>query len=106
MSDADSDQNTCDFTVAQPQAPGLADLSERDKPWDKHKGNADTVAGHYAGSKFHRYSQRVQICSDLLEFRLVPEDTGVYGLKLAAARFCRVKTCPVYQWRRSLMWKA
>lgn len=94
------------FNVAQDPSPGLADLSEKDKPWDKHKANADTVSEHYAASKFHRYSQRVQICSDLLEFRLVPEDTGAYGLKLSAARFCRVRTCPVCQWRRSLMWKA
>lgn len=27
-------------------------------------------------------------------------------LKLANARFCRVRHCPVCQWRRSLMWKA
>jgi hypothetical protein len=25
---------------------------------------------------------------------------------LSASRFCRVRTCPVCQWRRSLMWKA
>lgn len=105
MSDA-PDRGITASNVAQDPSPGLADLSPRDKPWDKHKGNADTVSSHYAGSTFHRYSQRVQICSDLLEFRLVPEDTGVYGLKLSAARFCRVRTCPVCQWRRSLMWKA
>lgn len=27
-------------------------------------------------------------------------------MKLSGARFCRVRYCPVCQWRRSLMWKA
>ncbi len=88
-------------------APALSDLSERDKPWDKHKYNSDRVSNHYSKSRYSRYSQRIDICADLLDFRLVPESSdGEYKLKLAAARFCRVRHCPVCQWRRSLMWKA
>lgn len=88
-------------------APSLGDLSEKDKPWDKHRGNADKVANHYRGSEFQRYSQRIDFCSQLLDFRLVPDvDQGELKLKLSSARFCRVRTCPVCQWRRSLMWKA
>lgn len=88
-------------------APSLSDLSEKDKPWDKHRGNADKVANHYRGSEFQRYAQRVDFCSQLLDFRLVPDaDEGELKLKLSSARFCRVRTCPVCQWRRSLMWKA
>ncbi|WNN88804.1 protein rep [Gloeocapsopsis dulcis] len=42
-----------------------------------------------------------------MDFRLVLEASdGEYKLKLAASRFCRVRHCPVCQWRRSLMWKA
>ncbi len=88
-------------------APSLSDLSSRDKPWDKHRGNADTAAGYYAGSEFQGYSDRIHFCSELLDFRLTPDqDEGLLKLKLAAARFCRVRHCPVCQWRRSLMWKA
>ncbi len=88
-------------------APSLSDLSEKDKPWDKHRGNADKVANHYRGSEFQKYAQRVDFCSQLLDFRLVPDaDEGELKLKLSSARFCRVRTCPVCQWRRSLMWKA
>src|SRR4028118_755458 len=88
-------------------APSLSDLSEKDKPWDKHRGNADKVANHYRGSEFQKYAQRVDICSQLLDFRLEPNaDQGELKLKLSSARFCRVRTCPVCQWRRSLMWKA
>ena len=37
----------------------------------------------------------------------MPEESeGILKLKLNAARFCRVRHCPVCQWRRSLMWKA
>ena len=86
--------------------PYLGDISERDKPWDKHRGNADKAANHYRGTKeFDRYAQRMDFCSQLLDFRLVPDEYE-YKLKLDAARFCRVRYCPVCQWRRSLMWKA
>ena len=89
-------------------APSLMDLSKRDKPWDKHRGNADRVQAHYWNSaEFQAYAQRVSLCSQLLEFNLVPDkDAGELKLKLTNSRFCRVRHCPVCQWRRSLMWKA
>jgi plasmid rolling circle replication initiator protein Rep len=87
--------------------PALADLSPRDKPWDKHRANADKVEAHYRGSEFSQYATRVSFCSQLLEFGLVPDwDSDTLKLKLRNARFCRVRHCPVCQWRRSLMWKA
>ncbi len=95
-------------SLQQSDSPGLADLSDRDQVWDKHRANADKVSNHYRGNKrFDKYSQRIDFCSQLLDFRLVPEpEEGVLKLKLSASRFCRVRTCPVCQWRRSLMWKA
>lgn len=87
--------------------PNLSDISERDKPWDKHRANAQKVEGYYKGSDFDRYSDRIHFCSEFLDFRLTPEASeGVLKLKLNSARFCRVRHCPVCQWRRSLMWKA
>jgi plasmid rolling circle replication initiator protein Rep len=88
-------------------SPSLSDLSNRDKPWDKHRGNADRVSAYYAGSEFQSYSDRVFYCSEFLDFRLTPDSAdGAMKLKLDSARFCRVRHCPVCQWRRSLMWKA
>nr|ABO47826.1 Rep_1 protein [Johanseniella A1345] len=88
-------------------ASSLSNLSPSDKPWDKHRANADKVSAFYAGSEFQSYSDRINDCSELLDFRLVPDDEdGLFRLKLNAARFCRVRHCPVCQWRRSLMWKA
>lgn len=88
--------------------PALSDVSERDKPWDKHRSNADKVANHFRSDReSQKYATRMDFCSQLLNFRLVPDaDQGELKLKLAAARFCRVRYCPVCQWRRSLMWKA
>ncbi|MEM6614107.1 MAG: protein rep, partial [Cyanobacteria bacterium P01_C01_bin.72] len=89
-------------------APGLSELSHQDKPWDKHRHSADRVANHYRGDgEFDRYAQRMDFCSQLLEFKLVPHDRdSSLRFKLSGARFCRVRHCPVCQWRRSLKWKA
>ena len=88
--------------------PALSDVSERDKPWDKHRANSDRAAGHYRNTEeFNQYATRIDFCSQLLDFKLTPDATeGVFKLKLASAKFCRVRHCPVCQWRRSLMWKA
>lgn len=94
--------------VQHTNAPTLTDLSKRDKPWDKHRGNADRIQNHYwNSSEFKSYAQRVSQCSQLLQFNLVPDKAaGELKLKLTNSRFCRVRHCPVCQWRRSLMWKA
>lgn len=104
MSEKDA-ENFCVSSISE-NIPALSDLSERDKPWDKHRANTDRVEKHYQGSEFDRYVERMRFCSDFLDFRLVPADEGELKLKLYSARFCRVRHCPVCQWRRSLMWKA
>lgn len=87
-------------------SPTLSELSEKDKPWDKHRKNADTIANYYRGTQeYDQYSSRMDFCSQLLDFRMVMDDEAV-KLKLSNTRFCRVRNCPVCQWRRSLMWKA
>jgi plasmid rolling circle replication initiator protein Rep len=91
---------------ANTQTPALSDLSPGDKPWDKHRSFADRVEQHYNGSEFQDYSRRVRDCSQLLSFGLTIQEDSTLKLKLKAARFCRVRHCPVCQWRRSLMWKA
>ena len=84
----------------------LQDISQRDKPWDNHRANADKAANHYREDvDFSKYAVRIDFCSQLLDFKLLPEESE-YKLKLHTARFCRVRYCPVCQWRRSLMWKA
>lgn len=86
----------------------LSDLSSRDKPWDTHRGQTDEVNYIYAAaSEFERLAKRMAECSGTLTFSWVNNnDTGETRLKLKNARFCRVRHCPVCQWRRSLMWQA
>lgn len=88
------------------QAPALSELSPGDKPWDKHRSFADRVEQHYNGSEFQDYSRRIRDCSQLLSFGLMFQEDSSLKLKLKSAKFCRVRHCPVCQWRRSLMWKA
>lgn len=95
-----------ELTSSNSDQPALSDLSPADKPWDKHRAFADKVEGYYAGSEFRDYASRIHYCSELLEFGLAMQDDDTLKLKLRTARFCRLRHCPVCQWRRSLMWKA
>lgn len=90
------------------QRDGLTDYSPKDKPWDVHRGQADDVGWIYAAAvEFERYAARMADCGGVLRFgwATTPE-TGETSLQLREAHFCRVRHCPVCQWRRSLMWQA
>lgn len=87
----------------------LTDYSPTDKPWDIHKASCDDVSYIYAGAaEFERYAARMSECSGVLRFAWSIKDksTGEASLKLKQAQFCRVRHCPICQWRRSLMWQA
>lgn len=84
----------------------LSNVSERDEPWDAHRANADLVSELYADSEFGKHSKRMRMCANWLEFASTTGEDGRLRLKLRLANFCRIRTCPVCQWRRSLMWIA
>ena len=85
----------------------LTDLSPQDKPWDIHREESDTVMSLYHETLFTRYAERIGSCSQLLEFMSqVDPETAEIALKLNHTHFCRVRHCPVCQWRRSLKWRA
>lgn len=83
----------------------LCDLSKKEKSWDKHKANAEKIANYYRSSEFDKYAQRIDLCAQLLSFEIVSGEQQPQ-LKLSKARFCKVRTCPICQWRKSLRWKA
>lgn len=87
---------------------GLTDYSVKDAPWDVHRGESDDVGGIYATAvEFERYAARMADCGGVLRFGWVTTPaTGETTLRLREAHFCRVRNCPVCQWRRSLMWQA
>jgi len=85
----------------------LTDLSPQDKPWDEHRAQTQQIEGLYRGTYFDRLADRVCQCSGYLAFGWATDpENGENRLKLVGAHFCRVRHCPVCQWRRSLMWQA
>jgi len=84
----------------------LSDVSPKDKPWDAHKDQSRQVSSIYTQAENEKYAERIWECSQSLEFRVLTDDKQQTHLKLHSARFCRVRLCPVCQWRRSMMWRA
>ena len=99
---------TCDDLHTTQPRDGLTDYSPKDAPWDVHRGQSDDVGGIYAtAAEFERYAARIADCAGFLRFGwLTIPRTGEMLLKLRDTNFCRVRHCPVCQWRRSLMWQA
>ena len=82
----------------------LSDVDPAQRPWDTHKAQADDVMEMYAQAvEFERYAVRMSRCAGYLEFGWNDEQKR---LKLVGARYCRVRHCPVCQWRRALSWIA
>lgn len=94
--------------MSQNNSDYLFHYSPSDRPWDVHRGECDDVSMMYAGAaEFECYAARMADCSGILRFGwLNNPDTGENRLRLREAQFCRVRHCPVCQWRRSLMWQA
>ena len=86
----------------------LSEYSPKDAVWDSHRTFTDSVGGIYqTAAEFERYAERMASCSGLLCFGWSTlMETGETRLRLRSARFCRVRHCPVCQWRRTLMWQA
>lgn len=80
----------------------LSDIQPSEKNWDTHRAEAESVQMLYAlDDEFKKYASRIYDCSTILKFAPTPEK-----LVLKHAYFCRVRYCPVCQWRRSLLWRA
>jgi plasmid rolling circle replication initiator protein Rep len=100
----DSIEKSC-----QEDQPFLSELSPGDKPWDSHKLQSTKVSNALSlGYESHqRQAARMCDCAKHLEFGWRPDvKTGQNSLKLKSSHFCRVRHCPICQWRRSLMWIA
>lgn len=82
----------------------LSDCSPKDKVWDKHRNNCDLVRNNYEAGDYEKIASRMAECSRILDFALTQGTLEQRIFKLKAAKFCRVRLCPVCQWRRSLMW--
>lgn len=84
----------------------LRAISPRDKPWDIHKAAAEHVSGVLLNdAALAKQGARMRQCAGVLHFGWREAEEGA-KLRLRRAQFCRVRVCPVCQWRRSLMWRA
>ena len=89
----------------------LADWSQRDESWDLRRETADKLSQFFAAVggedlKLFKWGARLWGCSGRLLFAWADNDDGTAGLRLRHAEFCRVRSCPICMWRRSLMWLA
>jgi plasmid rolling circle replication initiator protein Rep len=74
--------------------------------WDTRKDYTVQVSDILQTGQAHhkKLSARVNQCANILNFGWVQSsEEGVHELKLKRAKFCRVRTCPICQWRRSQM---
>ena len=104
---SDLSQNV--LNVLNPNELFLSDISFRDRPWDNHRNNADCLLNYYRTHEFMSYAERMLQCSTILFYNIIQEklqDQLYTSIKLKDTKFCRVRYCPVCQWRRSLRWKA
>ena len=84
----------------------LSELSPRDSKWKDRKQESLAMSNLYRGTLLERYAERMDLCSQHLQFELVGDESGERHYKLRLADFCRVRHCPICQWRRSMMWAA
>lgn len=102
-------KNPChqrDHTLDGNSLASLSEVSPRDEGFKKYKIAALKAVISLLKKDYHKYSERMRDCAESLCFGLKLNSAGEYVLKLVSARFCRVRVCPICQWRKSLMWRA
>lgn len=76
--------------------------------WDDARKRATRVATFYQmhqNERVRRWGDRISGCADQLVYQWARRPAGSetpWTRQLVAARLCRVRTCPICQWRRSL----
>lgn len=100
-------QGRISHTYTEDELP-LKDLTANGKPrpWRKHKLSSQLLSAVYdvladtypeQAARYLDRSRRLADCAPFAEFEVVPS-----GKKLHRSSFCRLRLCPMCQWRRSL----
>lgn len=74
--------------------------SGRDRPWKVHKTASTHLSESFRRLKLIGKSENVQGCGSSLRFNVCPSG---HEKRLSWSNFCRVRLCPMCQWRRSLL---
>lgn len=69
----------------------------KERDWKGKKKRSELVAEHFHFAGIKNKADRMKQCADMLVFRHTDD-----GLKLYKAWFCKVRLCPMCNWRRSL----
>ena len=88
------------------QGTSLSAYDPNEKPWDVHRKEAQTIEkmlSMYEEDEWLKsLRDRITQCSPWLIFAHTTPDERNRTFKLHETTFCRVRTCPVCQWRRSM----
>lgn len=80
----------------------------RDTLWTLRKQQANKIADLYGSSGFLPEQWKIQRCATQLKFIYGFSQNNLTEItqRLVDANFCRLRHCPICQWRRSLRWQA
>lgn len=85
----------------------LSEVSRKDKPWEEKKATNEQLQSIFESSQHEAKIARLQQCSVWLGFGWAAlGDSGELALKLKTANFCRVRGCPICDWRIAMKWRA
>jgi plasmid rolling circle replication initiator protein Rep len=100
-------QGPTNLLFAPAEGVELSTYSPGDKPWDVHRKETEDLTmklEQVQGDNYiARQAERMSRCAPWLVFATKREAQDELVFKLHRAEFCRVRTCPVCQWRRSLL---
>ena len=88
-------------TLSMDTPPALRDDAAR---WTDYRRIGATVAAAYratSNARLNAWAERIDQCAHHLTWAYEPDPEGGYTRTLVAAELCRVRTCPVCQWRRA-----
>ena len=81
----------------------LTDLAPKETPWIPTDLTPNQLQMLYEYSEeFNKYAERINGCSGILKNSALVKISWFWNKPF----FCRVRFCPVCQWRRSLLWRA
>lgn len=80
----------------------LGDHSQRDAVMDQHKF-VNTIQEFIYNKHNDKKSYRLAYCGNWLKFKLYSDQNSDFHHKLHQANFCRVRNCPICQYRKTLL---
>lgn len=88
-------------TLSMDTPPALRDDAAR---WSDYRRIGATVAAAYrttSNARLQAWAERIDQCAHHVTWAYEPDPEGGYTRTLVSAELCRVRTCPVCQWRRA-----